>query len=149
MGLLVAVLLLALVALVFVVVGAPLRRARRGEQDAGPAQAPTAEAAADAAALARRRLRAEGEREDLEAAREAKYREIRDAELDYRTGKLSREDYEAIDSDLRSEAIAILDRIERARDTHAGASGSRPGDAPARGGDGSGAPANGASADPG
>ena len=29
------------------------------------------------------------ERAELEAAREAKYREIRDAELDYRTGKLS------------------------------------------------------------
>jgi hypothetical protein len=48
----------------------------------------------------------------LEAAREAKYREIRDAELDYRTGKLSREDYEAIDGALRVEALAILDRLE-------------------------------------
>ena len=45
---------------------------------------------------------------ELEAAREAKYREIRDAELDYRTGKLSREDYEAIDGALRAEAIEIL-----------------------------------------
>ena len=51
-------------------------------------------------------------REDLEAAREAKYREIRDAELDYRTGKLSPEDYQAIDSELRAEAIEILDRLE-------------------------------------
>jgi len=49
--------------------------------------------------------------EDLEAAREAKYREIRDAELDYRTGKLSREDYEAINADLRGEAIEILNRL--------------------------------------
>ena len=49
---------------------------------------------------------------DLEAAREAKYREIRDAELDYRTGKLSREDYEAIDRGLRAEAIEILNRLE-------------------------------------
>ena len=31
-------------------------------------------------------------RAELEAAREAKYREIRDAELDYRTGKLSDDD---------------------------------------------------------
>ena len=31
---------------------------------------------------------------ELEAARDAKYREIRDAELDLRTGKLSDEDYE-------------------------------------------------------
>ena len=30
---------------------------------------------------------------DLEAAKEAKYREIRDAELDQRTGKLSEEDH--------------------------------------------------------
>ena len=52
------------------------------------------------------------ERDDLEAAREAKYREIRDAELDYRTGKLSREDYEAIDRALRAEAIEILNRLE-------------------------------------
>jgi hypothetical protein len=54
----------------------------------------------------------EAERETLEAAREAKYREIRDAELDYRTGKLSQTDYEAIDANLRAEAIEILDRLE-------------------------------------
>jgi len=54
-------------------------------------------------------------RQELEAAREAKYREIRDAELDYRTGKLSLEDYEAIDTDLRAEAIEILNQIERLR----------------------------------
>ena len=35
------------------------------------------------------------QRADLEAAKEAKYREIRDAELDYRTGKLAREDWRA------------------------------------------------------
>ena len=32
--------------------------------------------------------------------------------MDYRTGKLSREDYEAIDAQLRAEALEILDRIE-------------------------------------
>jgi hypothetical protein len=52
------------------------------------------------------------ERAELEVAREAKYREIRDAELDYRTGKLSREDYEAVNGALRAEAVAILDRLE-------------------------------------
>ena len=66
--------------------------------------------------------RREPERAALEAEREAKYREIRDAELDYRTGKLSREDYEAVDADLRREAIAILDSLERARSP----SGDRP-----------------------
>ena len=56
-----------------------------------------------------------GEVDELEAAREAKYRDIRDAELDYRTGKLSREDWESVDRRLRAEAIEILDRLERAR----------------------------------
>ena len=52
------------------------------------------------------------EQAELEAAREAKYREIRDAELDYRTGKLSAEDYAATDGALRAEAVEILDRLE-------------------------------------
>ena len=51
---------------------------------------------------------------DLEAAREAKYREIRDAELDHRTGKLSREDFEVIDRTLRGEALEILRELDRA-----------------------------------
>jgi hypothetical protein len=49
---------------------------------------------------------------DLEAARDAKYREIRDAELDHQTGKLSAADYEAIDSTLRAEAIQLLHRLD-------------------------------------
>jgi hypothetical protein len=49
---------------------------------------------------------------ELEARKEAKYREIRDAELDYRTGKLSQEDYRALDRSLRREAIAILEEID-------------------------------------
>ncbi len=48
----------------------------------------------------------------LQAAREAKYRELRELELDYGTGKLSPEDYEATGAALRAEALAILDRIE-------------------------------------
>jgi hypothetical protein len=51
-------------------------------------------------------------REDLEAAKEAKYREIRDAELDYRTGKLSEEDWRALDRELRSEAMDLLRRMD-------------------------------------
>jgi hypothetical protein len=54
----------------------------------------------------------ESELAALEAAREAKYREIRDAELDHRTGKLSDADYEAIDRTLRREAIEILRAID-------------------------------------
>lgn len=52
------------------------------------------------------------DRADLEATREAKYREIRDTELDYRTGKLSQEDYAAVDGTLRAEAVEILDRLQ-------------------------------------
>ena len=55
-------------------------------------------------------------REDLEAAKEAKYREIRDAELDHGTGKLSDADFEALDSTLRAEALEILNALDRARE---------------------------------
>jgi hypothetical protein len=51
-------------------------------------------------------------RAELEAAREAKYREIRDTELDYRTGKLSQDDFAATDGALRAEAVEILDWLE-------------------------------------
>ncbi|MCO5316735.1 MAG: hypothetical protein M9938_11335 [Solirubrobacterales bacterium] len=50
----------------------------------------------------------------LEAARDAKYREIKDAEIDFRAGKLTRADFEQIDRDLRREAVGILNRLERA-----------------------------------
>ena len=53
-----------------------------------------------------------GERAQLEAAKEAKYREIRDAELDREMGKLSREDHRAVDRELRDEAIEILRRLD-------------------------------------
>ena len=61
------------------------------------------------------REREVGDVAELEAAREDKYRDIRDAELDHRTGKLSREDWESIDRRLRAEALEILDRLEQAR----------------------------------
>ena len=51
-------------------------------------------------------------REDLEAAKEAKYREIRDAELDYRTGKMSEADWRAVDRELRAEAIELLHKLD-------------------------------------
>ena len=51
-------------------------------------------------------------RDDLEAAKEAKYREIRDAELDYRTGKLSEEDWRALDRERRGEAMDLLRRLD-------------------------------------
>jgi hypothetical protein len=49
---------------------------------------------------------------ELSTAREAKYREIRDAELDYKTGKLSQADYDTINAALRAESVEILDQLE-------------------------------------
>ena len=54
----------------------------------------------------------EARREELEAAKEAKYREIRDAELDHRTGKLSDADYRRLDRELRAEAVELLRRLD-------------------------------------
>ena len=56
--------------------------------------------------------RERAERADLEAAKEAKYREIRDAELDYRTGKLAREDWQRLDAALRADALELLRRLD-------------------------------------
>ena len=56
--------------------------------------------------------RDEMRRADLQAAREAKYREIRDAELDFRTGKLSEADWKRLDRELRAEAIDILRALD-------------------------------------
>ena len=84
-----AIALLVLVAIVAAVLILPLRR--RGVEE----------------------RREETRLAELEAAKEAKYREIRDAELDHQMGKLSREDWRAVDRDLRSEAIDILRELDR------------------------------------
>ena len=76
-------------AVVVLVVSAPLRRGAREEEETEDA-----------------------ERAELEAARDAKYREIRDAELDYRVGKLSEADWRAMDRGLRAEAVDILRRLD-------------------------------------
>ena len=81
-------LVLVVLALIVLLVSAPLRR--RGTMEAE-----------ESAELA-----------ELEAAREAKYREIRDAELDHRTGKLSDADWRAQDRALRAEAVEILRRLD-------------------------------------
>ena len=54
----------------------------------------------------------DAERAELEAARDAKYREIRDAELDHQTGKLSTEEWRAQDRALRREAVDVLERLD-------------------------------------
>jgi hypothetical protein len=81
--------LILLAALVVIAVTAPLRR--RGSTE----------------------RREETRVEELRAAKEAKYREIRDAELDHRMGKLSRADWRAVDRELRGEAIEILRELDR------------------------------------
>jgi hypothetical protein len=109
MAFLIAILTLLVAGVVVLIVGAPLQRARRmGSLAAGASIRPAAPGErAPAASMSY-------QPQQLEAAREAKYREIRDTELDFRTGKLSREDYEAIDADLRAEAIDILNRLQPA-----------------------------------
>ena len=52
------------------------------------------------------------ERAELEARKESKYREIRDAELDREQGKLSQADWARADAELRREAIEILREID-------------------------------------
>jgi hypothetical protein len=51
---------------------------------------------------------------ELEARKQAKYREIRDTELDHAQEKLSDEEYARQDAELRREAIAILKEIDAA-----------------------------------
>jgi len=88
--LVIAVIALLLAFLVWFV-GAPLRKPARLEQGG------------------------DDERRALEAARAAKYAEIRDTELDYRTGKLSDEDFRALNRQLRAEAVEILRLIDELR----------------------------------
>ncbi len=56
--------------------------------------------------------REEERRAELEAAKEAKYREIRDAELDKQMGKLSEADHRDVDRELRGEAMKILRELD-------------------------------------
>ena len=65
-------------------------------------------------AVERERGEASDEIAELEARKEAKYREIRDAELDMRTGKLSEDDYRILDRQLRAEAVEILRALDEA-----------------------------------
>jgi flagellar biosynthesis/type III secretory pathway M-ring protein FliF/YscJ len=88
------VLALLIVLVVVWFVTAPLRR--------------TSSEAAAAAADAEDPVTAE-----LEARKEAKYREIRDAQLDREQGKLSERDWKRQDAELRREAIAILKELDR------------------------------------
>jgi hypothetical protein len=90
---------LAVLAVVVFVVTGPLRRQRAPERSATQG------------------LQAGRKLAELEAARDAKYREIRDAELDHRTGKLSDADFDAVDRELRAKAIGILRALDDVRGT--------------------------------
>ncbi len=68
---------------------------------------------------AEREVADRADRADLEAARDTKYAEIRDAELDFRTGKLSEADWRALDRQLRREAVEILHRLDALGDEDA------------------------------
>ena len=97
----VAVIIFLLLVAVVLFIGRPLLLRAQGGQAAVP----------DGRAIA-----AISDRLELEAARDAKLREIRDAELDHQTGKLSEEDYEAVDSTLRNQAITILNELDELED---------------------------------
>jgi hypothetical protein len=56
---------------------------------------------------------AEAERAELEALKQTRFREIRDAEADHAAGKLSDEDFERLDRELRADAIEVLKRLDR------------------------------------
>jgi predicted Holliday junction resolvase-like endonuclease len=85
---------IVIVVLVAVFVTAPLRR-KVASDDHDPAEAELAE---------------------LEARKQAKYRQIRDAENDRAAGKLTDEDFRRLDRELRGEAISILKRMDRLRE---------------------------------
>ena len=97
------VIIFALMALVVVIVATPLRRER---------MTPSAGAPDEAAAQRRLEAAHDARLRELEAARDAKFREIRDAELDHGTGKLSDEDFARLESELRAEAVEILQTLD-------------------------------------
>ena len=78
-----------LLAAVVTVITGPLRRSGRHSEPRAPSQ-----------------------RDAIEMAKDAKYREILDAELDFHTGKLSEADYREVDRQLRGEASELLRQID-------------------------------------
>jgi hypothetical protein len=81
---------LALIALVAAFVTVPLRRRAEPPSDS-----------------------LEAERAELEALKETRYREIRDARADHAAGKLTDADFERLDRELRADAVEVLKRLDR------------------------------------
>ncbi len=95
------VFILLLVAAVLLIVGTPIvRRERAGAADA--------------------RLNQIAE---LEAAKEIKLSEIRDAELDLRAGKLTKDSFTRLDRELRRQAIEIIRQLDGLRSEDRGSEG--------------------------
>ena len=51
-------------------------------------------------------------RAELEDAKQAKYREIKDAELEFKAGRMTEPQWELTDRELRREAMQILAKID-------------------------------------
>lgn len=54
----------------------------------------------------------DAERRELEDAKQSKYREIKDAELDYKSGRMTEDQWRQTDQELRKEAMLILRDID-------------------------------------
>ena len=74
-----------------------------------------ASAAVISSPLWRRTAWEDAENAELEALEAAKLSEIRDMELDFRIGKLSEDDYHALDRQLREEAVDLLHQLDAAQ----------------------------------
>jgi hypothetical protein len=90
------VIVLVVLAVAMLAITQPLRRSRSTSPSDGDDAGPSATVA------------------ELRAARETKYAEIREAELDHQMGKLGDHDFEAVDRALRAEAIEILAALDAA-----------------------------------
>lgn len=87
-------LVVAALAIVVVVIGSPIYRSLGADPEVEREEAPEVEV--------------DPREVERAAEREAKLREIREAELDWRTGKLSEDDWRLLDSRLRAEAAELL-----------------------------------------
>ncbi|MFT4050075.1 MAG: hypothetical protein QM648_09600 [Solirubrobacterales bacterium] len=54
----------------------------------------------------------DAERAELEDAKQSKYREIKDAELEFKAGRMTEDQWHETDKELRREAMQILGRID-------------------------------------
>lgn len=58
--------------------------------------------------------------QELEEQKASVYSAIKDIEFDYRMGKLSKEDFEALRQQYKAEAVELLKKIDRIRSEKAG-----------------------------